>query len=95
MICYAAYMLAKNPTCLSRLRQEHDIVLGSVSETPKKIRNDPYVLNKLEYTYAFIRETLRLWPAASSMWEWSEQRVGDGRAVQVNTMLTILRVLRY
>lgn len=65
-ICYAVYMLQKNPACLERIRKEHDDVLGPLDSTPQVIKNDPHVLNKLEYTLAVIRETLRLWPAASS-----------------------------
>lgn len=30
------------------------------------MKTDPYILNRLDYTHAVIRETLRLWPAASS-----------------------------
>lgn len=65
-ICYATYMLQKNPACLERIRKEHDEILGPVESTPAVIRNDPHVLNRLDYTLAVIRETLRLWPAAST-----------------------------
>lgn len=65
-ICYASYMLQKNPACLEKIRKEHDDILGSVDSTPEAIKNDPHILNRLEYTLAVIRETLRLWPAASS-----------------------------
>jgi cytochrome P450 len=65
-ICYALYMLRKHPACLQRIREEHQTVLGSIAETPNAIKSDPYILNKLEYTTAVIKETLRLWPAASA-----------------------------
>ncbi|KAK5167401.1 uncharacterized protein LTR77_007100 [Saxophila tyrrhenica] len=65
-ICYATYMLQKNPDCLAKIRKEHDDILGPLESTPEAIKNDPHVLNKLEYTLAVIRETLRMWPAASS-----------------------------
>ena len=65
-ICYALYMLQKHPESLKRIRQEHDDVLGSVENTPQVIKDDPHILNRLEYTMCVIRETLRLWPAASS-----------------------------
>jgi cytochrome P450 len=65
-ICYALYMLRKHPECLQRIREEHQNVLGTLAETPTAIKNDPYILNKLEYTTAVIKETLRLWPAASA-----------------------------
>ena len=59
-------MLQKYPTCLKKIRQEHDEVLGSVGNTPQNIKDDPHILNRLEYTMSVVRETLRLWPAASS-----------------------------
>lgn len=65
-ICYAMYLLGKNPHILQRLRIEHEKILGPISTTANKIKTDPYALNKLEYTTAVIKEVLRLFPAASS-----------------------------
>lgn len=65
-ICYAIYMLEKHPECLARIRKEHDEVLGSIEGTPQLIKDNPHIVNQLEYTMCVIRETLRLWPAASS-----------------------------
>jgi cytochrome P450 len=65
-ICYAIHMLQKHPESLARIRKEHDEILGSVEDTPQVIKNDPHIVNRLEYTMCVIRETLRLWPAASS-----------------------------
>ena len=65
-ICYAIYMLQKHPECLTRIREEHDEILGSVEGTPQVIKDDPHIVNRLEYTMCVIKETLRLWPAASS-----------------------------
>ncbi|KAK5121956.1 hypothetical protein LTR85_004528 [Meristemomyces frigidus] len=65
-ICYALYMLQKNPDCMAQIRKEHDEILGDVEGTPQAIKDDPHVLNKLEYTMCVVRETLRLWPAASA-----------------------------
>jgi len=65
-ICYALHMLQKHPDCLARIRKEHDDILGDVASTPDVIKRDAHVLNRLEYTTAVIRETLRLWPPASS-----------------------------
>jgi len=67
-ICYALYMLQKNPECLAKLRKEHDEVLGGVENTPNTIRQDPHILNKLEYTLAVIKETLRLYVLIVTLW---------------------------
>ncbi|GAB7362455.1 hypothetical protein MBLNU230_g2777t1 [Neophaeotheca triangularis] len=65
-ICYAAYMLSKNPKALARLRAEHDQILGPVSTTAETIKTNPHILNKLEYTLAVTKEVLRLFPPTSS-----------------------------
>lgn len=64
-ICYALYLLSKHPACLEQIRQEHERILGPVDAAAETIRRDPYILNKLEYTNAVVKETLRLFPAAS------------------------------
>ena len=67
-ICWVAHALATHPECLKKFRQECDEVFGSdVSKTAQKIKDDPHCINRLPYTVAIIKETLRLWPAASSV----------------------------
>ena len=66
VISYAFYLLSKNPSCLAKLRKEHDEVLGTVEDAPQSIKDDPYILHRLEYTLAVIRETMRLFPPAST-----------------------------
>lgn len=69
-ICYCYYLLFKNPSTLARIRAEHDELLGTdLASVPSRISEDPYVLNKLEYTNSVIKETLRLFPPASSIRE--------------------------
>ena len=66
-ICYVLYLLSTHPHVLSRLRAEHDNVLGSnPSQTAIRISEDPFLLNKLPYTSATIKESMRLFPAASA-----------------------------
>lgn len=66
-VCYIFYTLASKPEILARMRSEHDKILGpSVSQVASLILADPILLNKLPYTSAVIKETLRLYPAVSS-----------------------------
>lgn len=66
-ICYAYHLLSEHPECLSRIRNEHDDVLGSVDGTADAIKANPHIVNQLEYTLCVIKEVLRLYPAASSV----------------------------
>ena len=66
-ICYIFYLLANHPQSLQQIRAEHDNVFGSdLTQTYEKIVADPYTLNQLPFTVAVIKETMRLFPAASS-----------------------------
>ena len=67
-ICYVAHMLSLHPEHLRRVRQEYDDVFGTdIPQTAQLIKKDPYLLNKLPFTVAVIKEVLRLFPAASSV----------------------------
>jgi cytochrome P450 len=64
-ICYCFYLLSKNPDALGKLRDEHDTVFGKdLSRLPDLLREQPHLLNKLTYTNAVLKETLRLFPPA-------------------------------
>lgn len=65
--CYLFYVLATNPDVLAHVRHEHASTLGSnASKITCLITSDPFALNKLPYTYAVIKETLRIYLAVSS-----------------------------
>lgn len=65
-ICYAFYLLSKNPSALEKMRAEHTEVFGhDVSAAAHLLRTQPHLLNKLPYTTAVIKEVLRLFPPAS------------------------------
>lgn len=66
-VCYIFYIFATNPTVLARVRSEHASVIGSdISETMSIIASDTFLLNRLPYTLAVIKEVLRLFPAVSN-----------------------------
>ncbi|MCJ1471804.1 hypothetical protein MMC13_000445 [Lambiella insularis] len=66
-ICFILYLLSIHPDSLSRLRAEHNQVFGcDPSAAAMRITEDPHLLNKLPYTVAVIKESIRLFPAASA-----------------------------
>lgn len=65
-VCYIFYVLASYPTVLARVRAEHTSVIGSdKSDVESVISSDPYLLNKLHYTVAVIKEVMRMFPVVS------------------------------
>ncbi|PQE22545.1 Cytochrome P450 protein [Rutstroemia sp. NJR-2017a BVV2] len=62
--------LHRSPESLMKLRAEHDSVFGTNPEAAAKaIREEPELLNKLPYTTAVIKETIRLSPATTTIRE--------------------------
>ena len=62
------YHLATQPSIMNQLREEHDRILGmDVEDAAHKITAEPDLLNQLVYTNAVMKETLRLFPPASSI----------------------------
>ena len=73
-ICYAYHLLSKHPALLERMRQEHDEILGKDLEQASAIISDrPHTLNQLHFTTAVLKETMRLFPAASSVRDGDER----------------------
>jgi cytochrome P450 len=67
-IVYSLYMLSKHPEALAKVRAEHDQVFGGdVDSAAHVLKAHPNQINKLTYTTAVIKETLRLFPPASGM----------------------------
>lgn len=65
--CYILYLLSIHPHILSILRTEHNSILSpNPSDAATAITQDPHLLNKLPFTTATIKESMRLFPAAST-----------------------------
>lgn len=63
-VCYIFYVLASYPTVLARVRAEHISVIDSdKSDVASVISSDPFLLNKLHYIVAVIKEVMRIFPA--------------------------------
>ncbi|KAM7206451.1 sterigmatocystin biosynthesis P450 monooxygenase StcS [Naviculisporaceae sp. PSN 640] len=77
-LCYTFYLLSKHPQVLSRLRAEHNSVLGpNPLNTPALLSRNPHLVNSLPYTLAVLKESLRLFSPA-----------GTTRAGKPNTSIT-------
>lgn len=67
-LCFAYYYLHRHPGYLIKLRKEHDGVFGpDPTLASSRIASEPALLNKLPYTMAVLKETLRLEPPAASV----------------------------
>jgi len=60
-ICWCLHALSQNPDVLSKMRAEHDAVLGpDPTRAADTLRSSPHLLNSLVYTNAAIKESMRL-----------------------------------
>ncbi|KAI1094232.1 cytochrome P450 [Rostrohypoxylon terebratum] len=65
VLAYIYYKLSKHPDVLAKIRAEHNEILGvDPADAADRVRADATLLNKLPYTTAVLRETLRLYPPA-------------------------------
>lgn len=67
-ICYTYYLLSKSTEARARIRAEHDSVFGTdLPAVPSLLSKQPHLINQLPYTTAVLKESMRLFPGASSM----------------------------
>lgn len=65
---YMYHLLSRHPSILARVQEEHNSVFGpDITALPTILASNPYILNELPYTLAFIKETLRFFAPISSI----------------------------
>lgn len=67
-LSFAYSRLYRDAAVLTKVRAEHDEVLGpDPSQAAARLAENPSLLNALPYTQAIVKETLRLYPPAGSL----------------------------
>lgn len=95
VICYCYYHLSKDQKALAAIRKELNEVFGEdLDKVADKIKQDPILLNKLDYTNAVIREVLRMHPPASAIRQGSKEYV-PSITIIVNLSTNTLQFLHY
>ncbi|KAJ8109432.1 hypothetical protein OPT61_g7458 [Boeremia exigua] len=65
-LCYCYKLLNEHPHTLAAARKELDEVFGVDVSAADQLRENPFLVNKLDYLLAVIKEVLRLWSPGST-----------------------------
>lgn len=65
-LCYCYKLLSEHPHELAAVREELDNVFGADTSAADKLRQSPFLINRLDYLLAVIKEVLRLYAPAST-----------------------------
>ncbi|KAH8680054.1 cytochrome P450 [Tricladium varicosporioides] len=65
--CYIFYLLSTHPHTLTTLLAELRATFALAPSVPEQISANPVILNRLPYTNACIKESMRLFPVASNV----------------------------
>jgi cytochrome P450 len=66
-ICWTFYMLHLHPEVHAKVKAELDSIFPPGTSTADALKADPWLLNRMEYTTAVIRESMRVFPPASTL----------------------------
>lgn len=86
-IAYVFYLLHQHPHCHAKVLAELDLVFGQHADAAaigEQIRQNPYLVNKLDYTTAVVKETLRLFPPASTLRDVSHAGADADRSLTLS-----------
>ncbi|KAF2497375.1 putative cytochrome P450 [Lophium mytilinum] len=73
-VCYIFHELSRHPAVLAKVRAELDEILGTdVDAAADIIKANPALLNKMDYTLAVIKETLRKWPPIAGSYRFGSK----------------------
>ncbi|TQN69591.1 Cytochrome P450 monooxygenase aflN, partial [Colletotrichum shisoi] len=67
-ITYVLHTLSQHPEILAKVREEHNEVLGTdISRAAQQLKENPHLVNRVPYTTAVLKETLRMYPPTSTL----------------------------
>lgn len=84
VIAWMFYLLHRYPEVKSKLVAELDNLFPPGSDAAITIKENSNTINKMEYTTAVIKETMRLFPAGNSL-RWADPANPPAKSVMIDT----------